>query len=46
MCDSKPKGFEPKMRWHKLRSGVNLQGALKSKGVKQMGVKRGLPVLS
>jgi hypothetical protein len=27
------------MREYKLRSGVNWQGALKQKGVKQMGVK-------
>ena len=41
MCDSKPKGFEPKMRWHKLRSGVNLQGASKQKDVKK-SVEQGL----
>jgi hypothetical protein len=29
------KGVEPKMRGHKLRSGVNWHGALKQKGVQQ-----------
>jgi hypothetical protein len=29
------KGVEPKMRERKLRSGVNWQGALKQRGVKQ-----------
>jgi len=31
---SQPKGDEPKMRERKLRSGVNLQGALKQKSFK------------
>jgi hypothetical protein len=43
---SQPKVVEPKMRGHKLISGVNLQAALKPKGVKQMDVKQGLPVMS
>jgi hypothetical protein len=30
------------MRERKLRSGVNIKGALKQKGVKQTGVKQGL----
>jgi hypothetical protein len=34
------------MREYILRRGVNWQGALKQKGVKQMGVKEGLVVLS
>jgi len=29
----------------KLKSGVNWQGALKQEGLKQVGVKEGLPVL-
>jgi len=29
------KGTEPKMRDHKLRSGVDRQGALKQKGIRQ-----------
>jgi hypothetical protein len=28
-----PKGVQPKIRERKLRSGVNLHGALKQKGV-------------
>jgi hypothetical protein len=46
LVHSQPKGVEPKLRGHTLRSGVNLQGTLKPKGVKQMSVKQGLPVLS
>jgi len=30
-----PKGVKPKMRERKLRSGVNQQGALKQKSLKQ-----------
>jgi hypothetical protein len=30
-----PNGFKPKIRESKLRSGVNLVGALKRKGLKQ-----------
>jgi hypothetical protein len=33
------------MREHKLRSGVNWQGALKQKDIKQTGIKQGLDVL-
>jgi hypothetical protein len=29
----------------KLKSGVNWQGALKQKGLKQVGVREGLPIL-
>jgi len=32
---SQPKGIKPKMREHKLGNGVNWQGVLKRKGVKQ-----------
>jgi hypothetical protein len=34
----------PKIRGHKLRNGVNWQGALKQKGVKQRDVKQCLDV--
>jgi hypothetical protein len=34
---SQPKGIQTKMRGYKLRSGIYLQGALKQKGVKQVG---------
>jgi hypothetical protein len=30
---SEPKGVKPKMKGHKLRSGVNWQGELKEKGI-------------
>jgi len=43
MC-RQPKGVEPKTNGHKSRSGVNCQGALKQKGIKQMGIQQGLPV--
>jgi hypothetical protein len=39
MESSHPKDIELKMRGHKLRSGVYWQGALKQKGVKQVGPK-------
>ena len=29
------------MRGHKLRSGINWEGALEQKGIKQMGTKQG-----
>jgi hypothetical protein len=32
---NQPKGVKPKMRENKLRSGVNWQGTLEQKGVKQ-----------
>ena len=32
---NQPKGVKPKRRERRLRSGVNWQGALKQKGVKQ-----------
>jgi hypothetical protein len=35
---------KPKIRERKLRSGVNIKGALKQKGVKQTGAKQGLGV--
>jgi hypothetical protein len=35
-------GVKPKMREHKLRSGVNCQRALKENGVKQVGLQQGL----
>jgi len=38
------KDVKPKMREHKLRSGINCQGVLKEKGVKQMCVQQGLGV--
>ena len=41
---SHPKGTEKKTAEHKLRSSVNWQGALKQKGIKEMGIKRGLGV--
>jgi len=34
------KGVKQNMREHKLGSGVNWQGALKQKSIKQMGVKK------
>jgi hypothetical protein len=43
---SRPKGIKPKMRECKLRSGINWQEVLKHKGVKQMGIKEGLGILS
>jgi hypothetical protein len=43
MC-RQPKGVERKTKEHKSRSGVNCQGALKHKGIKQMGIQQGLPV--
>jgi hypothetical protein len=36
------KGVEPKTRKRKLRSGVNWQGMLKQKRVKQVGIKQDL----
>jgi hypothetical protein len=41
---NEPKSVKPKMRGCKLRSGVNWQGALKQKGIKQMCVKQHLGV--
>jgi hypothetical protein len=35
---NQPKCVKPKMRECKLRSGVNCQGALKQKGIKQMAL--------
>jgi hypothetical protein len=35
---------QPEMKERKLRTGVNWQGAIKQKGVKQTGVKPGLGV--
>jgi hypothetical protein len=35
---NQPNSLQPKMRGRKLRSGVNLEVALKKKGVKQKGV--------
>jgi hypothetical protein len=35
MESSEPKGVKPKMRERKLLSGVNWQGTLNQKGVKQ-----------
>lgn len=43
---SQPKGIKPKMREHKLRTGVNWKGALKQKGIKQTGIKQGLGVFN
>jgi hypothetical protein len=34
------------MRNRKIRSGLNLQGALKQEGVKQTGIKQGRDVLN
>jgi hypothetical protein len=34
---SQPKGIKPKMRGHKLRSGVYWQGAFKQNGIKHKG---------
>ena len=34
-------GIKLKMIGHKLRSGVNWEGALEQKGMKQMGTKQG-----
>jgi hypothetical protein len=42
---SQPNGVKPKMRERKLGSGVNWEGVLKQKGVKQTGVKQGLGVV-
>jgi hypothetical protein len=44
MQTSQPKGVKQNTRKHKLRRGVNWQGQLKQKGVRQMGVKQGLVV--
>jgi len=38
---NKSKGIKAKNRAHKLKSGVNWQGELKQKGVKQAGIKQG-----
>jgi hypothetical protein len=35
-----------KMRGHKLRRGINWSGVLKQKGIKYMGIKQGLDVLT
>jgi hypothetical protein len=35
MYRNRPESVKPKIRGHKLRQNVNLQGALKQKGVKQ-----------
>jgi hypothetical protein len=42
---SQPKGFKPKMRERKLRSGVNCQWRVSKKGLKQTSVKHGLHVV-
>lgn len=34
MQTNQPKGTKPKMREHKLKTGVNWKGALKQTGVK------------
>jgi hypothetical protein len=36
---SKPTAISPKVRGHKLRSGIHWQGALKEKGAKHVGRK-------
>jgi hypothetical protein len=36
---------QPKTRGHKLKSGVDWQGALKQKSVKQVGRKKGLRLI-
>jgi hypothetical protein len=41
---SQPKGTEIKTAEHKLRSGVNWQGAFKQKGIKETDIQRGLGV--
>jgi hypothetical protein len=41
---NQPKGITPKMKQHKLGSGVYLHRALQQKGIKQMGMKQGLGV--
>jgi hypothetical protein len=43
---SQAQSVKPKMKERELRSGVNLQGALKTKVVKQSGVKQGLGIPS
>jgi hypothetical protein len=43
---SHPKGVQPSMRECRLRSGVNLEVALKEGGVKQTWPKRGVGVLT
>jgi hypothetical protein len=45
METNQPKSVKLKVRGHKLRSGVNWQGALKQKGIKHAGIKQGLGVL-
>jgi hypothetical protein len=44
MQRNQPKGVKLKMRVHKLRSGVNWQGALKQTDVKHKSVKQGLGI--
>jgi hypothetical protein len=34
---NQPKAVIPKMRGHKLRSGIHWQGAIKEKGTKHVG---------
>jgi len=43
---SQPQSVTPKMSVRELRSGVNLQGALNKRVLKQAGVKQGLGVHS
>jgi hypothetical protein len=45
MVINQPESINLKMRGHKLKSGVNLYGELKQKGIKQTGIEEGLGVL-
>jgi hypothetical protein len=40
------KGCETKNEWAKTKSEVNCQRALNQKGIKQMNIKQGLPVVT